>query len=246
MIEGKHPMKEKIRTVQAFQCSLCEEVYIDSDAAAKCHKKCLKNKRIDAASKRIARDRERLGDIPRLNATSFEHAWELVIQHARDDMKLNLRVNYSAMSFDRVSDSHNCPLVGGVTNWDKDKKLVTEYLGWRGRIHGEVSIIKRLPYAMERLEDVGLDSLFRNTVSYYYVGYYFRGFHTGTGCPGNKFEIDFYMFLDDFPLIREKYLGACVAHRLGAASALDEFGGIARPDMLLGNFASACKEKVSS
>lgn len=134
----------------------------------------------------------------RLNARSINDFKPLIEKKAKEfwgwDVKIDFKLHFGA-----PSNSHGSPL-NGVENWIRDKSKPFNYLGWTGRVSGSIQnyIITNGHYPSVN------DVIFSR-----HYGKGFRGFHTSSGCPGtvNKTEmgIGFYCFLDDFPLIKEKY-----------------------------------------
>jgi hypothetical protein len=223
-------MATHIDIVQAFKCSHCQKLFIEQEVAAKCYRKCHRSYLHGLRVKKIAAQCEVLSDMPRLGADNFDHAWELVEKYAREKMKIGFKLKKADMEFTLVSNTHGAP-IGGKENWHINKDLPKGYLGWHGRIEGEMKILKRFPQKVSH-GDLDLQSVFGSYPFSYNVGYTFRGFHSGTGCPAAKFDIEFYMYLDDFPRIHARYLTRCKAHLLTSrlmennSNLLDEFEGI--------------------
>ena len=139
----------------------------------------------------------------RLNVTDVADISKLIQEKAKEfwgiDCSVSLRV-----SFGQVNNSHGAPL-GKKTNWGKqDSSAPTSYLGWSGQVVGNMSNYRKNPKSKysESISDVLFDS--------YGTGTGFRGFHTSSGCPGGvdgscPMDIGFYFFLEDFPILFEKY-----------------------------------------
>jgi hypothetical protein len=194
--------------VQAFKCSHCQTLYLDEQAAGKCYRKCHHKHLVNLRMKKIEAQREVLSDMPRVEAESFSHAWELVEKYAREKMKISFKLKKADMYFQVVSNTH-CAPIGGESNWHGKNNLPKGYLGWCGNIEGDIKILKRFPQK-DRYRDLDLRSVLGDrNFSSYSAGFSFRGFHSGTGCPAAKFEIGFSMFLDDFPKIHKRYLRLC-------------------------------------
>jgi hypothetical protein len=114
-----------------------------------------------------------------------------------------------SVKYGDVSNSHGCP-INGHTNWgNRNPELPRSYPGWRGQIQFESKCEKNI------LDELTARATFRGDpplALWLDFPIKFKGFHTGTGCPGRineyKTNIEFYFFLDDFPLLKknkEKY-----------------------------------------
>lgn len=132
----------------------------------------------------------------RLNARSIKNFKPLIEQKAKEFWGWDVKINFQ-LHFGAPSNSHGAPL-NGVENWNRDKSKPLNYLGWNGRVSGSLNNYITTNYSPSI-----------NDVIFSRYGKGFKGFHTSCGCPGtvNKTEMDigFYCFLNDFPLIKEKY-----------------------------------------
>lgn len=137
----------------------------------------------------------------RLNVTDVADIPKLIQEKAKEFWDINCSVSLR-VSFGQVSNPHGAPF-GKKTNWSRqDPSVPTTHLGWSGQVAGNVSGYRKNPKSRESISDVLFDP--------YGTGAGFRGFHTGTGCPGDvggtyPMDIGFYFFLEDFPLLFEKY-----------------------------------------
>lgn len=137
----------------------------------------------------------------RLNLTNIEDIPKLVKEKAKEFWGIDCKIEVN-VSFGNVSNSHGAPL-NKKCNWSgHDKDYPTSFLGWSGRITGTISNYKKSKNSSESVNSL----LFNN----YGGGRGFRGFHTGTGCPGDAegqypMDIGFYFFLEDFPKLVESY-----------------------------------------
>jgi hypothetical protein len=139
-------------------------------------------------------------DYIRLNLERISDLGDMLIAKSKEfydttisDLKINLR-------FDFVSNCHGAPL-NTETNWGGyTNHLPRGHDGWTGSIRCIVNSNNQYP---ARLRDI-------TDANYHLFCYCFRGFHTGSGCPGHKFgkcpmDIGFYFFMDDFPLLKKRY-----------------------------------------
>ena len=219
-----------VSIVQAYKCPFCSSLYGERVLADKCNRKCYREDLARRKAEEIRKNREYLSNRPRLEAESLEHSWELVKKYALDSMGLKFVLASSDLEFCRVGNTHGSP-IDGERNWGCEKGKRRNYLGWSGRISGSVSIVKQLVRNSAR---VSLHSVFGEHSFDYNVGFWFSGFHTGTGCPGDSFDIEFYIFIDDFPLIKSRYREQCLANRLAGRSLEgDEFNSLYCPEELL-------------
>jgi hypothetical protein len=137
----------------------------------------------------------------RLNVTDVADIPKLIQEKSKEFWGIDCSVSFR-VCFGQVSNSHGAPL-GKATNWSsRDLSIPTSYLGWSGHVTGNMSGYRKNPKSSASISDV----LFGP----YGTGASFRGFHTGSGCPGDvggtyPMDIGFYFFLEDFPLLFEKY-----------------------------------------
>lgn len=136
-------------------------------------------------------------DYIRLNLSSVHDLPEILIEKSIELYGIEISNLAISVKYGDVSNSHGCPINGHTNNWgNRNPELPRSYPGWRGQIEFESKCEKDDPPLA-----LWLDFPIK-----------FRGFHTGTGCPGRineyKTNIEFYFFLDDFPLLKknkEKY-----------------------------------------
>jgi len=152
-------------------------------------------------------------DYIRLNLKKVEDLPDLLVDKAYEFFNikvknLTIKVRYD----DCVSNSHGCPL-DGETNWGGRKKDVPiSYPGWIGSIKASVNATEDLtmsrdvpPYIRSGSWNFSASEILFNN----WGGQKgFRGFHTGSGCPGSplgEYDIDigFYFFLSDFPMLQK-------------------------------------------
>lgn len=146
-------------------------------------------------------------DYIRLNLKSVKDLPDMLVSKAFELFNIKVKdLEISVRYDDSVSNSHGCPL-GGETNWGGRKKGVPRnHPGWIGNIKANVNATENLatssdfPYLYVSAGEV----LFNNWGGR--EG--FRGFHTGSGCPGSPLgeypiDIQFYFFLSDFPILQK-------------------------------------------
>jgi hypothetical protein len=142
--------------------------------------------------------REEMSNFIRLNLSSIGDLKEMLVTKAKEFYGITIENLRFRLSFGQISNSHANP-INGVRNWSEEhKNLPRWYLGWGGQIIAKVTVPNLSKYASGSASDC----LFR------YRG--FKGFHTLGGCPGSvigeyEMDIGFCFFLDDFPILKEKY-----------------------------------------
>lgn len=193
-----------VKEVSSYQCTVCSKLYPDRKMAEKCFRRCLRIRRERRKRNKLHAERERLRDYVRLHARTYDEIWDLLVKEAKKNLGLAVVFDEVPDRFsERVSNTHRCP-VGGVTNWGSRSNFPRGYPGWEGDFVGAVS----------GKAGVDLSALFDGRSFDCELPYGFRGFHTGTGCPGSRFRISGYIFLDDFPKVKEWWLSCRVANRL--------------------------------
>lgn len=118
---------------------------------------------------------------PRLHATSIVHLEQLLIEYGNQHkgveiLELKISVGYRPY----VKNTHYCP-IGGVTNWHKKDELPTGYPALFGNIY--------IRYAKSCYDKFNISK--------------FVGINTGCGGGGNPQQFELFLFLDDFPLIKQ-------------------------------------------
>jgi len=198
-------MKE-IKEVKAYICPETGEKYLsraEAERSAAAVIKAREEKRIAAEQKKLAEQSNlEKQDWIRLNATNIEEIPQLIEQKAKEFWGINCKVKID-VSFGKVSNSSNAPF-GKKTNWSgENKNYPTSFLGWRGKIVAHFSNYKKkaghFDYSISNV-------LFCENGR----GIGFKGFYTGTGCPGDiggeyPMDIGFSFFLEDFPKLAESY-----------------------------------------
>ncbi|MDD4389724.1 MAG: hypothetical protein PHW03_02855 [Eubacteriales bacterium] len=127
----------------------------------------------------------------RLKAKSISHLEQLLNEYSKATGE-NLTVSLSIQFKENVrwSHSHHAP-IGKKTNWgSSDPTQPTSYPGYEGRVEF-IKPDKTGEYA---------GHMFTGWTR----GGKVEGFHTGSGGGGYEAKYDCYLFIDDFPLIKEK------------------------------------------
>lgn len=142
-------------------------------------------------------------DWVRLNATNVSEIENLIVQKAKEFWGFDCEVDIN-VTFGQVSNSHAAP-IGEKTNWGSNNNYPTSFLGWSGRIKAWLRNYKKSKNISDSVGSLLFDDYYADSEK---PG--FRGFHTGTGCPGDAggqypMDIGFYFFLEDFPKLAESY-----------------------------------------
>lgn len=121
---------------------------------------------------------------PRLNATTIQHLEQLLIEYGNrhkgvEILELKISVEYRP----HVKNTHHCP-IGGVTNFFEKNELPTGYPALIGNIY--------IRYA-------------KSCYSFFRISA-FKGINTGCGGGGNPQQFELFLFLDDFPLIKQSIM----------------------------------------
>jgi hypothetical protein len=205
LVEGHMSVEE----VKMFKCSETGKLFTTKSQAIRSANKAKaaielaeeKAKLVLAAKE----EREKLRNYIRLNLQNISNLSDMLIQKAKEFYDIDIKNLSIKLYFNkRVSNSYSCP-INGVTNYcERDRNKPTGYPGWAGRMSASVKIPKSLLSNIDSFLDSANDILFNNYNSC------FAGFHTGSGCPGSvngdyDIDISFYLFLEDFPLLQEKY-----------------------------------------
>lgn len=191
-----------------------QTVYICPETGKKCRSKAEAQRSAEAAIKakeeaRIAAEQAKLVEASnlekcdwlRLNLENVEDIPALMTQKAKEFWGIDFEVKIRVW-FGEVSNSHHAP-IGKKTNWSgRDNEYPKSFPGWSGQIVGSIKNYK--------VKKNGSDSVSGLLFGDYNRTMGFRGFHTGTGCPGSlhgeyPMDIGFSFFLEDFPLLKSKY-----------------------------------------
>lgn len=199
-------MTTEIKPVKMYPCPETGKLFRSKNLALKSAEKERERKRLAEAalveSKKSEEIKQKQRDYIRLNLANTADLEKMLIEKAKEFFNIDVSELKITVNFGQVSNSHGCPL-NGVENWSgQHKDRPTSYLGWSGKIEAKVIVNNRIK---ERYSTSATDYLFNRW------GMGFAGFHTGCGLPGgisnnsSKMDIGFYFFLDDFPLLKQKY-----------------------------------------
>lgn len=183
---------KKISTVQRFECPICNSLHASQKLAENCLEKCEKHEQKKKLNDARQKNWQKHMDSIRMEAESITDVERLLVKYAKKYMGLDLKVKID-VRFTTVSTSHGTPIgfkMPEVKNW-----CYPTLLGWRGSIKGSVNGKSR--------QDGQKYADLHDIVGNGWGDTGFRGLHTGTGCPGSEFDIEFYMFLDDFPKLKK-------------------------------------------
>lgn len=192
----------EIKEIKQYICPETGKKFGSRSAAEKSARAAIQSKRdieLAAEQKKLA---DQLSaeqkDFIRLNVSSVDEIPRLIEQKTKEFWGIDCKIDMN-VRFGNVSNSHDAPL-GKLTNWRRDINLPKSYLGWSGKITGEL-----INYRCSKMCSESVSSVLFNQ---YDGAIGFRGFHTGGGCPGSvnglpKMEMVFYFFLDDFPKLKE-------------------------------------------
>ena len=77
-------------TVTAYTCPLCKKIHMEQEKAEKCFKSCKKKKEKQKLQEKKEKEAAAKADYVRLNATSFEHMAELIVQNFKNIKKIEI------------------------------------------------------------------------------------------------------------------------------------------------------------
>lgn len=157
-------------------------------------KHCEEHSKIEEEKKQVRDISKKLQEV-RLTATSLEEFRENFVKLKKKSYPNLYDIIFSHVYFGDISNTHSAP-INGVSNFSSHPDKPTSYKGWGGSI---TIIYKKEPNTF------GSDVIDYNT-----------GINTGSGGYRGKEYGDFFkncyvceyglrMYLDDFPLIKEKY-----------------------------------------
>ncbi len=159
-------------------------------------------------SARLAAERKNLFEFQtnfvRLNAESVSEIPKLLVEKAKEFfgtiVKIKSFVTFGVLD---ICISHNAPL-GEKTVWPDYRKPLVTRKGINGKITGRILEMK--DSHKNAAYHFSLHNLFAGNQAC--ANQHFVGFHTGGGCAGSKtydFDMQFCLFLQDFPLLAAKY-----------------------------------------
>jgi superfamily II RNA helicase len=180
--------------VSAYQCDECGSLYL----AEKKFNTCIESHNEERSEKEKKEAEENawyaFANYARLNATSWDHLSELLLQQMRTlDPKATLEIRISGIQ--NVVTSHSQP-IGGIryiyhprTTEQEENNKNAIYPAARGAIRGKFSISNGTDFS----------SWVRNNI---------KGINTGTGGGVSKggFSYEVTLYIQDFPLILDKFI----------------------------------------
>lgn len=180
-----------MKPIKAYACPVCESIHKTEHSAELCKAEC------EASVIKANKEKLRIEKIdywrnyPRLNATSMAEVVSMCIEASKHieptselaDVQFKVRFDIHA------SNSHSCP-IDGVTNWGNSRGSNNLPTGYPALTGGIKFIYKKNNHKRD-----------------IFGGYGIRGISTGTGSGGSAksySNYDVQLWLDDFPLLREK------------------------------------------
>ncbi len=192
-----------MKKVSLYKCEGCS--FTGSKKQVTAHEKtCPEAEKIQKKSDQEILVKEMQTNI-RFKAKSISHLEQLLNEYSKATGE-NLTVRLSVQFNECVSITHHAP-VGKETNWGhSNPDLPKGYPGYEGRVEF-VKPVKSGEYA---------GHMFTGWMR----GGKVDGFHTGSGGGGYEASYDCMLFVEDFPLIKEKVDAACELTK--HAEAFDE------------------------
>ena len=182
-----------MKTVQAFACPVCEEIYKTEQAASKCEVACTQAKIDLEEEKQLEAQFFQLRNYVRLNAESVEDICKMSMEISK---KLNKSQYIKEMTLhvryvEHASNSHSSP-IGQPTNWERKSDKPTGYPALYGNIL----------FTYNKGGKLSGSDIFSEWGDQGIVG-----INTGTGgsrSGNNTYGYDVTLWLDDFPKIKER------------------------------------------
>lgn len=180
-----------MKHIKAYACPICEDIYKTSGLAELCRVKCKDLEEKKEKEKVRIENIDYWRNYPRLNATSMAEVVSMCIEASKkiepssELGELSFKVRYEANS----SNSHSCP-INGVTAWGSQRREPGAILGYPS-LSGQIKFIyKNSKHKLDIFDSCGI-----------------RGISTGSGGGGGSVSYSSYdvnIWLDDFPLLKEK------------------------------------------
>jgi hypothetical protein len=199
MLVGGHMSVEEIKM---FKCPETGKLFTTKSQATKSANKAKAARELAEEKAKLAlaskEEREKLRNYIRLNLQNINDLPNMLVQKAKEFYDIDIKNLSIKLYFSETLSSLYPYHIDGVMNWSDI------YPGWIGKISASVKTPKSLLSNKDSFSDSADDILFNNYNSC------FTGFYTGSGCPGSvnedyDMDISFYLFLQDFPLLQEKY-----------------------------------------
>lgn len=204
-----------MKPIKAYACPICEDIHKTKALAEGCEVKCKAREEKNAKEKTRIENIDYWRNYPRLNATSMAEVVSMCIEASKhieptsELEKLSFVVRYEANS----SNSHSCP-IGGVTAWGSQRRE-------EGAVLGYPSLSGKIKFSYKTNKNkLDIFGSFRH--------HGILGISTGSGGGGGKdgSSYEVYIWLDDFPLLREKIekeQQSCEAHKRLISEQLDVY-----------------------
>lgn len=201
---------QTITPITMYPCPITGKLYKTERGAKQSAKKQLDKQEQEILKLKEAQktkeEKEAEIDWVRLNIEDIHDFPRMLKKRAKELYEWDLKFTFSSIRFsNQLRNTHACP-VGGKMSWGKEASY---FYGWTGRARATLNG----KFIKENFSTSTTDYIRKN----------FRGIYFGTGCPGrpNEYElsIDFIMYLDDFPKLKEQFNLYQVEHKKHQANA---------------------------
>ncbi len=206
--------------VEVFKCSVCGKLHEQEKELKVCLKQHEAKAKEKSSDEKLKQQQEYLSNYVRLNATCLADILPLtneVIGKLSGGKIVGVGVTFHYINYNvMLSNSHSCPL-NGVTNWGGKEDKPKGYPGYSGSF----KFVQQLKGKQDSYPKRAYDDQYNS---------YILGVNTGTG-NGNEtggFSGSFSIFIDDFPLIKEriqKFKESCDGYALHFHSLQSEIKG---------------------
>jgi len=206
-------------SVTCFSCKECKQIYTTSRQASNCEQRHVRKRAAETAAEQKMQRESKIADEVRLTSRNLhEIQTNLIAWVAKyHKLKISFTRGFDSLSMRWVSNSHNCP-IDGVTNWcNEHKDRPTGYYGWQGRIEGKITTLDGKKFDKYYFSDILANRFSNDKLPYC------RGINSGSGGGGNEgFGYDLQLFVDDFPLLKEKFLRVTAQWKLKHAYEIEK------------------------
>lgn len=189
-------MTLKIESVKCYRCPKCKTIHKIAPLAASCLKRCIKEDKRRAREKKKEAEQSIARNSLRLEASSLTEAINLLVSKSKELYNLDIRLDSWPIRFGIQNVMHSCP-IGKRTNWGSDPELPRGHLGWYGQWKGTIKGTWKGSFGRDKANWSDYCDRWSNG---------FAGFHTGTGCGGDEFDISGVIFMEDFPKIYKRQI----------------------------------------
>jgi hypothetical protein len=180
-----------MKPIKAYACPICEDIHKTKASAEFCEVECTRIRETNRLENIRKQNIDYWRNYPRLNATSMAEVVSMCIEASKQiEPSSELDDLYFKVSYiENASNSHSCP-IGGVTAWGSQRREEGVILGYPA-LNGRIKFIyKKNNHKLDIFDRCGI-----------------RGVSTGSGNGGgsvNYSSYDVNIWLDDFPLLKEK------------------------------------------